>query len=81
MREIEEEAMAGGVTEAELMERAGFALGKAIGEQFPETGTAIAYLGKGHNAGDALVALRVLQDEFGWEVGVRAGRVQNDRRQ
>jgi NAD(P)H-hydrate epimerase len=55
------------------MERAGFALGKAIGEQFPEVGTAVAYIGKGHNAGDALIALRVLQDEFGWEIGVRAG--------
>lgn len=73
MREIECQAMRGGVSEAELMERAGFALGKAIGEQFPDVGTAIAYIGKGHNAGDALIALRVLRDEFGWEIGVRAG--------
>jgi len=72
MREIEERAMSGGVSEADLMERAGFELGKAIGVQFSEVGTAVACIGKGHNAGDALIALRVLQDEFGWEVGVRA---------
>ncbi|MFK7851030.1 MAG: NAD(P)H-hydrate dehydratase [Akkermansiaceae bacterium] len=73
MREIEDEAMASGVSEGDLMSRAGFALGKAIGEQYPEIGTAVAYIGKGHNGGDALIALRVLRDKFGWEVGVRAG--------
>lgn len=73
MRELEEEAMREGISEAELMERAGSALGRAIGEQFPEAGMAVAYLGKGHNAGDALIALRVLKDEFGWEAGVRVG--------
>ena len=35
--------------------------------------TAIVYLGKGHNAGDALVALKLLQDKHGWKVGYRAG--------
>lgn len=72
MREIEREAMLGGLTEGELMERAGIALGQAIGRQFLDVGFGVAYLGKGHNAGDALIALSVLRDEFGWSVGVRA---------
>lgn len=72
MREIEQEAMQGEISEAELMERAGRALGKAIAEQFSEALTAVAYIGKGHNAGDALIALRVLKDECGMEIAVRA---------
>lgn len=72
MRRIEEEAMRGGISEAGLMNMAGLALGRAMGRMFPEVGRAVAYLGKGHNAGDALIALRVLRDEFGWESGVRA---------
>lgn len=72
MRRIEEGVMCGGISEAELMDMAGVALGRAMGRMFPEVGRAVAYLGKGHNAGDALIALRVLRDEFGWETGVRA---------
>jgi hydroxyethylthiazole kinase-like uncharacterized protein yjeF len=72
MRAIEAKAMAAGVTESELMQRAGDALGQALGRAFPELGSAVAYIGKGHNAGDALIALRVLRDEFGWDVSVRA---------
>ncbi|MGJ8643998.1 MAG: NAD(P)H-hydrate dehydratase [Luteolibacter sp.] len=72
MRRIEEEAMRGGISEAELMGMAGVALGRAMGMMFPEVGRAVAFLGKGHNAGDALIALRVLRDEFGWETGVRS---------
>jgi NAD(P)H-hydrate epimerase len=78
MREIEHRAMDAGVSEAELMEKAGFALGQVIGIQFPEVGTAVAYIGKGHNAGDTLIALRVLQDKFGWDVGVRAAFSKDD---
>lgn len=73
MREIEGRAMAAGVSEGELMLMAGEALGRAVGRQFLRRGLAVGFLGKGHNAGDALVALRVLRDEFGWEVAVRAG--------
>lgn len=76
MRAIEAKAMEAGVSEAELMLRAGDALGHALGHAlgfaFPEVGTAIAYIGKGHNAGDALIALRVLRDSFGWDISVRA---------
>jgi NAD(P)H-hydrate epimerase len=64
--------MDAGVSEGELMARAGEALGNALGRAFPEAGTAVAYIGKGHNAGDALIALRVLEEAFGWRVAVRA---------
>ncbi len=72
MRAIEKTAMDAGVTEPELMERAGRALGLAIGRQFHDNDAAVAYIGKGHNAGDALIALRVLKEEFGWKIAVRA---------
>lgn len=72
MRGIEKRAMDSGVTEAVLMSMAGEALGNALGRAFPEVGTAVAFIGKGHNAGDALIALRVLEESFGWRVAVRA---------
>jgi NAD(P)H-hydrate epimerase len=72
MRAIGRKAMDAGVTEAELMSMAGEALGNALGQAFPEVGTAVAFIGKGHNAGDALIALRVLEEAFGWRVTVRA---------
>lgn len=71
MRRIERQAIAAGIPEAELMRRAGEALGRAIARHFPTPGTAVGYLGKGHNAGDAAIALRVLRDRFGWVVGFR----------
>ncbi|WP_411827809.1 NAD(P)H-hydrate dehydratase [Luteolibacter sp. AS25] len=73
MRGLERVAMESGISERELMRKAGRALGMAIGRQYPDQIAAVAYLGKGHNAGDALIALGVLRDEFGFEVGVRAG--------
>ncbi|MDP4721057.1 MAG: NAD(P)H-hydrate epimerase, partial [Akkermansiaceae bacterium] len=78
MRRIEADAMRAGVSEAQLMNMAGVALGRAMGLMFPEVGRAVAFLGKGHNAGDALIALRVLRDEFGWETGVRAAFPQEE---
>lgn len=71
MREIESRAIASGVSEAALMEQAGTALGHALGRAYPEVGTAVAFVGKGHNGGDALIALRVLGEKFGWRVSVR----------
>lgn len=63
--------MANGWTEDQLLTTAGERLGIAIGRYFPHPGTAIAYLGKGHNAGDALLALRVLRDRFQWRIHAR----------
>lgn len=68
---LEAAAMRGGWTEEQLLDLAGERLGLAIGRHFPKAGTVVAYLGKGHNAGDALVALRVLRDRFGWKIFAR----------
>jgi hydroxyethylthiazole kinase-like uncharacterized protein yjeF len=68
---IEASAMANGWTEEQLLNLAGERLGRAIGRFFPHPGTIVGYLGKGHNAGDALVALRILRDQFGWKVAIR----------
>ncbi len=73
MLELETAAMAAGWTEERLLDLAGERLGRAIGRFFPQPGTVVGYLGKGHNAGDTLVALRVLRDEFGWKIALRAG--------
>ncbi len=64
-------AFESGWTGAQLLDAAGEALGHAIGRYFSVSGTAIAYLGKGHNAGDALVALRILRDFYGWKIATR----------
>lgn len=63
--------MKNGWTEEQLLNLAGERLGRAIGRFFPHPGTIVGYLGKGHNAGDALVALRILRDHFGWKVATR----------
>lgn len=64
-------AKANGWSVEQLLNLAGERLGRAIGRFFPKPGTAIGYLGKGHNAGDTLVALRILRDEFGWQIAAR----------
>ncbi len=71
MRAAEQAALADGWSEERLLDLAGRRLGAALGRFFPLPGTAIAYLGKGLNAGDALVALKILRDSCGWEVFVR----------
>lgn len=71
MRKLEEAAIAAGWTEERLMESAGEHLAHAISRFFPVPGTIIAYLGKGHNAGDAFVALRFLRDRFHWNIAIR----------
>ena len=64
-------ARANGWTEEMLLDTAGERLGLALGRYFPQPGTVVGYLGKGHNAGDTLVALRVMRDRFGWQVAAR----------
>jgi NAD(P)H-hydrate epimerase len=71
MLAAEAAAIADGWTEERLLDLAGERLGLALGRFSPQSGTAIAYLGKGHNAGDALVALRILRDRFAWKVATR----------
>jgi NAD(P)H-hydrate epimerase len=64
-------AKASGWSEEQLLNLAGERLGLAIGRFFPTPGTVVGYLGKGHNAGDTLVALRILRDEFSWDIAAR----------
>lgn len=71
-------AKAKGWTEHQLLDLAGKRLGGAIGRHFRHPGTAVGYLGKGHNAGDTLVALRILRDDFGWIISVRAAHPVNE---
>ena len=71
MRMIERNAIDAGITEADLMESAGQALGHAIARCFPSPGSVIGYLGKGHNAGDTLIALRILRNHYGWTIHLR----------
>jgi NAD(P)H-hydrate epimerase len=67
----EESAKLDGWSEERLLDLAGERLGRAIGRFFRSSGTVVGYLGKGHNAGDTLVALRVLRDDFGWDIAAR----------
>jgi NAD(P)H-hydrate epimerase len=71
MRDLERAAMAAGWSEERLMDLAGRRLALAVAGFFPQPGHLVGYLGKGHNAGDVLVALPILRDRFGWEVSVR----------
>lgn len=68
---VEAAALAAGWTEERLLDLAGERLGRALGRFFPHPGTAVGYLGKGHNAGDTVVALRVLREQFGWNIATR----------
>jgi hydroxyethylthiazole kinase-like uncharacterized protein yjeF len=71
MRVAEQTAKTADWTEQQLLELAGNRLGHALGRYFPQPGTVIGYLGKGHNAGDALVAIAVLRKHYGWKTAAR----------
>ncbi|MCX6874508.1 MAG: NAD(P)H-hydrate dehydratase [Verrucomicrobia bacterium] len=73
MRAMEAIAAGSGWSESRLLNLAGQRLGHALAAFFPVPGTIVAYLGKGHNAGDALVAMRVLERDYGWQTAARAG--------
>ncbi len=70
MRELEEEAFASGVSADELMEQAGLGIADVVRQFFPQPGSLLLFLGKGNNAGDALVAARDLQ-RSGWRLHAR----------
>lgn len=70
MREVEEAAFARGITAEALMDQAGAGLARAIRKFFPRAGRCIVFAGKGHNAGDALVAAEHLQ-RAGWKIDLR----------
>ena len=70
MRRAEEVAFARGVQAEDLMEDAGRGVAEVVREYHPVPGLCIVFCGKGHNAGDALVAARYLAS-WGWAVDVR----------
>lgn len=73
MRGLELRAAEAGWPEERLLVEAGRRLGRTLADFFPTAGTMVGYLGKGHNAGDALVALGMLARDHGWRVELRAG--------
>jgi ADP-dependent NAD(P)H-hydrate dehydratase / NAD(P)H-hydrate epimerase len=75
MLAAEAEALAAGHSEESLMEEAGAGIAGLVAGLWPGVaGRLVVYLGKGNNAGDALVAARRLAGE-GWRVEARlAGR-------
>ena len=61
MQAAEQAAFARGTTVEALMGQAGTGVARAVRQFFPKPGACIAYAGKGHNGGDALVAAEQLQ--------------------
>jgi len=77
MRAAEEAAFASGVEVEALMDKAGAGVARAITRFFPQPGKCIVYAGKGHNAGDALVAAECLR-RCGWKIEVRLAFKEGD---
>src|SRR5437660_2040286 len=70
MRTAEEAAFARGVEVEALMDKAGAGIAQAVTRFFGKPGKCIVFAGKGHNAGDALVAAERLR-RLGWKIEVR----------
>jgi len=70
MRAAEQAAFARGVQVEALMDQAGAGVAQAVTKFFPKPGKCIVFAGKGHNAGDALVAADALR-QHGWKIEVR----------
>lgn len=71
MRSLEEAAFRRGVSAEYLMDEAGEGIACRLTDHFPRPGRAVAFIGKGNNGGDALVALRHLR-AAGWQIALRA---------
>jgi NAD(P)H-hydrate epimerase len=72
MQQCEEAAFARGITAAALMEAAGRGIAEVVRQFAPKPGSLVMFLGKGNNAGDALVAARELAAD-GWRLHARLG--------
>src|ERR1700758_3797690 len=70
MQELEQRAFAEGFDQEGLMDLAGIGIARELLLRESRRGICILYLGKGNNAGDALVAGSVLQNA-GWSILVR----------
>ncbi len=77
MRESEQAAFARGITAESLMEEAGAGIARFVTQFFPAPGRCIAFTGKGHNGGDALVAARRLK-QAGWSIETRLAFPEDD---
>ena len=69
-QQCEEAAFSRGVTAAALMEEAGRGIADVVRQFAPRAGSLVLFLGKGNNAGDALVAARELVAD-GWKLYAR----------
>jgi NAD(P)H-hydrate epimerase len=70
MRAAEERCFSSGVSADRLMEDAAAGIASAVSQFFPSPGRLILYLGGGNNAGDAIVAARILARD-GWRILIR----------
>jgi ADP-dependent NAD(P)H-hydrate dehydratase / NAD(P)H-hydrate epimerase len=70
MQEVEKAAFAEGIEAEALMDQAGEGIANAIIKHEPRPGIMVAYLGKGNNGGDAMVAGSLLA-KAGWEIWIR----------
>jgi ADP-dependent NAD(P)H-hydrate dehydratase / NAD(P)H-hydrate epimerase len=77
MRAAEQAAFARGVQVEALMDQAGAGVAQTVTKFFANPGRCIVFAGKGHNAGDALVAADVLYRR-GWKIEVRLAFKQED---
>src|SRR6266581_3511678 len=77
MRSAEKAAFARGVEVEALMDQAGAGIARAVTKFFPSPGTCIVFAGKGHNAGDALVAAQLLRSR-GWRIEIRLAYKESD---
>jgi hydroxyethylthiazole kinase-like uncharacterized protein yjeF len=77
MRAAEDSAFARGVEAETLMDKAGAGVAQAVSRFFRKPGKCIVFAGKGHNAGDALVAAECLR-RLGWKIEVRLAFAEAD---
>jgi ADP-dependent NAD(P)H-hydrate dehydratase / NAD(P)H-hydrate epimerase len=69
--ELEKAAFAAGVDAERLMDRAAEGIARVVLDQEPRPGLCLLFLGKGNNAGDAIVAGTLLA-KSGWEIWTRS---------
>src|ERR1700720_641285 len=70
MKQVEQAAFDDGIDAEILIEHAGEGIASAVLEREPQPGLCVAYLGKGNNAGDAIVVGSLLA-KAGWEIWTR----------
>jgi NAD(P)H-hydrate epimerase len=71
MKEVENSAFQEGIDAEDLMDHAGEGIANAVQAHEPGPGICVAYLGKGNNGGDAIVAGTLLA-KAGWEIWTRS---------